>query len=297
MTSEPNKSNATVELFDLLSVLWRHKILISLATFLLTAIVAAISLVLPPVYRAETEVRVVVPDEELSKGLLGGFQDVLSNGILGRTGTEQENRFRHFLESRDLGLRFIKAQNLLPVLFASKWDEQSKDWSTDEPPTLLDGFHEFRTDIIEVGVERRTGYITLGMRSRSPEKARQLVVDYLVMANRLLREEALRHAERKISHLQEQLAKSDDAELREAVVLLIQQAMRDRMFATVNSEFAFETLDPPITPEKRAWPKRVRMTLIALIASAALISFAVLIYEFEIRPRRGGAGNQSGLKT
>jgi hypothetical protein len=65
-----------------------------------------------------------------------GRQDTVTQGIV-------------TLESQRFTMDFIRDNDLLPVLFPGKWDEEAKDWAvsdSEEIPTLADGGFRFDTN-------------------------------------------------------------------------------------------------------------------------------------------------------
>ena len=68
----------------------------------------------------------------------GGVADILSFG----GSSNQKAEAIAILQSRVLTETYIREQNLLPILFASKWDATKGEWKARDPakwPTLWDG--------------------------------------------------------------------------------------------------------------------------------------------------------------
>jgi capsule polysaccharide export protein KpsE/RkpR len=77
----------------------------------------------------------------------------------------------------------------------------------------------------------------------------------------------------------------------EVKALLVQQYEQARM-AEVRDTPAISILDPPRVPERRSFPKRVRMTLIAFVVSLTVGVLCALLAEFWNREKQNAAGWQ-----
>ena len=253
----------TIDLVAVIANLWARKWLIvaSTAVFALAGIVYA--LVTTPVYRAE--VVLASSQDERGSGIntsLGGLAS-LAGINLGNQGDSKHAlatlRSRAFVES------FILDNNLLPVLFASRWDEEKSAWIGDDPlehPDIRDAVRFFTTSVRTVNVNPETGLITLAIHWIDAELAAKWVEQLVARINDQLRNRDLDDAKRQLDYLQGQLQNASLVELRQAISRLIEGQMQTIMLAQAKSEYAFTVIDPPRVPDRPARPRKVLIVAI-----------------------------------
>ena len=133
-----------VDLRPIVEYLWSRRWFIAVVTFAFVAAAVAAALLLTPRYRA-TAVLVSASHEATGGGLLGalgqlgGLASAAGIGLAG--GDEETQEAMAVLQSRQFTEQFLADRNLLPVLFARKWDAAAKTWRGDKHswPTLADG--------------------------------------------------------------------------------------------------------------------------------------------------------------
>ena len=138
--------------------------------FIITSLVAIFSIVyslsLENIYRAESTIIAVEKQNSGSSGLLSSMTGSLGalNALTGFGLTSSNNSKTHIsmLESRKLTKKFIKENNLLPILFYQDWDENKKEWKVKEPPDLMDGYSEF-DELRSVSFDRMTSLVTFSV--------------------------------------------------------------------------------------------------------------------------------------
>lgn len=233
---------------------WRLLIVVSLF-FALLGLSAA--LFLPKWYRAEA-VLIPVPDSTKSGvaalSQVSGLAD-LAGASLGTSTNVAEAKVT--LTSHALVMRYIEQKNLLPILFADKWDNDKSTWKSTDPnriPTLWRGWRYFTNKIYKVNEDRKNGTITVSVDWKSPELAAQWVNDLVFRANAQIRERAIKSSERNIQYLDEQVRNTSSVEVQQAIYRLMENELKQMMIARGTDEYALRVLDAAIPPEKPVWP-------------------------------------------
>jgi capsular exopolysaccharide synthesis family protein len=170
-------------------VLVRRRALILRLVVVVTVMTACLTLLLPNVYQSTATLmplgtsRSGLPTAML--GELGGFVPTGSGGGVGSLlGKESPtDRLVAILRSRTLAMEVIQALDLLPILFAKKWDTEKLQWRTNKPPTLQDAVREL--DKLVSITANRQNVITIAMSHPDPVWA-------ATIANRYI--DALQHA-------------------------------------------------------------------------------------------------------
>jgi uncharacterized protein involved in exopolysaccharide biosynthesis len=275
---------------ELLELTWRRRLLVIVSVLVFAAIAAAASYVMTPRWRAQVVIVPVKGDDmrgalSSALGQLGGLASLAGLGASG-VGNKEENL--QFLSSRGFLRSFIEEENLLPVLFAKKWDATHGRWSVDDPadvPTIADGVRYMDTKIRSVQEERRTGIVTLSIVWKDPVVAARWANLMVERANRDLRARAIRDAEASKAYLNAELGKTDVVELRQSVYRLLENQIKTIMLASVRPDYAFRIIDPAVAPDpdEKIRPKRLVMTVLGAMAGGV---FALLVIGWQWRRER-----------
>jgi capsular polysaccharide biosynthesis protein len=270
---------------ELIAVLWSGRRLI--ASLTLACIVAAglAAWLLPKTYEAS----ITVAPVSASGGLLGGGNGLGSIGselgglaaIAGLSVGGDSRKFESLsvLESAALTEEYIRKNNLLPVLFYSKWDAGHQRWKDSAPrsvPTLWKANQLFKKQVRSVSTDPKTGIITVTISWRDPVLAANWANGIVNLTNDYLRNNAIAEDERNIAYLQMRAEKSNVVELKQAIDAVMVQEIKREMFAQGTREFAFKVLDPAEVPEKAASPKKVLWLLGGAFGGLLLSGLIVL---------------------
>lgn len=275
---DSNQPRTHVDLVALMRVLRRHWWLLMLLPGLGLAAAMLVNKNSARIYDASVTLRATENSTggQLSLpslgGQLGGLAGLSGFGLGGAS--DQKEKSLAVLRSRSLGLKLIDEGNLLPVIFADKWDEQSRSWQVtgSDIPSRLDGWREFDENIRSIEEERRSGNIYLTIRWTDPEVAASWANQLVELVNRRLQEIAIGNAQRSMVFLEEELQKTNNANIESSLYSLIEQNVATITMANVNKDFAFEIIDSAMAPdaEDYSWPN-------LLILAAGGIVFGLII--------------------
>jgi uncharacterized protein involved in exopolysaccharide biosynthesis len=284
----PDRSQAIDNEFilrELLLDLWRSRwaVVAICALFVISAIVA--SRLLPKKYEAVLLLSPAVGQSSagglgaLSSAVsqLGGIASLAGLSVGANSGVKAESLAT--LESETLTERYIQNNNLLPILYYSKWDAQRRQWKSTEPgsiPTLWKGNRYFKGSVRTVVENPRTGLVTLTITWTDAKLAADWANGLVKMTNDYLREKAINESQRNIDYLSEQLAKTSVVEVRNSIYLLMESEIKKQMLARGNQEYALKVIDPAVPPEKAVSPRPILWPLAAFCVGMLLS----LIYVF-----------------
>ena len=264
----------------------------------LTAIVcgvvtAGLSLLMRDYYRAEVMVAPVVPDSlEQHGGLeneLGGIASIVGVELPGEGGKKAQAYAT--LTSRGFAAEFITSQNLMPILFAGKWDANTHNWRKGvKPPTLEGGVKMFTSTVRRVAQDKKTSMVIITVDWYSPELAAAWANGLVEMANDRLRTLAINDANRSIDYLNKELAKTNVVEVQHAIYRVIEDQVNKAMLANVQHEYAFKVIDPAVVPILKAGPHRSILT----VAGAAVGFFVALLVLYVRRAMRSHKADLQG---
>lgn len=260
-----------ISLKDIADTLLARRWLIVLMTIGFAIGGAAVAFLLPEKYEASI---VLSPVDDSAGGKLGGAGALLSQfgglaalGGINVGGSGKKAEAIATLQSHGLTENFIRDNNLLPILYADKWDAERKAWKTQDPdkvPTVWKAEKKFAKKIRSIGEDKKTGLVTLTIEWTDAELAAQWAKDLVERANRDLRAREIKQSQTNLAYLNDQLTKTSVVELQKAIYSLIEAEIKKVMIANGSDEFAFRVVDPPRIAEERSSPKRGLIVAVAL---------------------------------
>jgi len=273
---------------DLLSDAWRAKWVVIGITALCAILGGASGFFLTKQYRAEVLISAVT-DSPTGAGVgalvsqYGELASLAGVSLSGHGGNNKDESIA-VLQSELITEAYIRANNLLPVLFAASWNADSKTWKSNDPkkiPTLWMGNQAFKK-IREVKQDRQSGLVTLRITWRDPVTAAKWANDLVRETNQFLRDKAIRESERNIAYLNEEAAKTTVVEARQAMYSILKEEVNKEMIAKGRDEYALKVLDPARIPERSSTPSTLFLTALGFAAGLVLSA----LYVFSTRPAR-----------
>lgn len=270
----PYYAEDEIRLADVLRAMNAHRRLIIAITVACTVLATVLALVMTPVYRSKV-LLVPVSQEQENRGLsaiagqFGGLAQ-LAGLNFGSGGSSSKDEAIALLKSRGFTEQFVQSENLLPILFDGAWDAEQERWKSDDPdeiPTLNDGYRLFDSKIRQVTEDRKTSLVTLAIDWKDRELAARWAQLLVERVNQSMRERAIEESQRSLNYLNQELLKTEAAEVRQAIYRLIENQIKTIMWANVRDQFSFRVLDPPAVADKDdpVRPKRALMIVIGFV--------------------------------
>jgi uncharacterized protein involved in exopolysaccharide biosynthesis len=272
-----------LSLEELLGVLRRGKWLILWMTVACTVAAGVAARLLPKQYDAITLLAPVSSSPGSSGGLSGlasQFGSLASLAGLSGSGDSKKSESLAVLQSEALTERYIQANNLLPVLYPNKWDPQNMRWKDIRPegvPTPWKANQYFKKNVRVVSIDAKTGLVTLTITWNNPVIAAKWANDLVKMANDYLRNNAIAESERNIAYLNDEAAKTNVVEVRQAIYAILRDEINKAMLARGSEQYAFRILDPAVAPERPSSPLLLNWLLLGMFGGLLLAVSAVLV--------------------
>jgi uncharacterized protein involved in exopolysaccharide biosynthesis len=282
-TMEPTENTPLarneLSLRDLVLLLWdgRWIIIVTTAVCTLASVGAAFAF-----KRQFTATVVLSPATNSSASALGGIGSQLgglaSLAGLSLSGDQKKSESVAVLQSDALTEQYIVAQNLLPILYADKWDAQSATWKVTDKrkvPTVWKANEYFKKGIRNVATDLKTGIVTMTITWKDPKLAAQWANDLVKLTNEFLRDQAISETERNIAYLNDEASKTDVMGAKQAIYTLLQSEINRQMVARGNEAYALKVIDPAQPPEYASFPRRV-IWLIGGFIGGILLSLIIV---------------------
>lgn len=249
-----------VNLKQQFALLWRDRTLIAAVTLTSTLLTTGIAFLLPTEYQATILLQPVLrrSDESGSFGSLGSEMGGLAQlAGLGSSGEAAKYEALAVLQSAVLTEKYIAQNNLLSILYPTKWNRRRQAWKTNDPrgvPTLWKANRYFNKAIRKVTTSATTGLVSMTITWTDPVLAAQWANGLVRMTNDYMRSEAIAEAQRNIAYLNSEIARTSLVEARQAIVSVLRDEITQEMLARGNEEYAFKVLDPAQAPEQASSP-------------------------------------------
>jgi uncharacterized protein involved in exopolysaccharide biosynthesis len=195
-------------------------------------------------------------------GQLGGFAS-LAGVSLGSADAATEEALA-VLQSRQFTEQFISDRNLMPVLFADKWDAARGAWKTggwrnSSPPTPAKAVKYFAKKVRTVIRDKKSNLITLQIDWRDRDQAAAWANELAQRLNAEMRGRAIDQAGASINFLEKELATTTVVETRDSISRLMETQIKQRMLANVTQQYAFRIVDRAMAPDSDdpVWPRKV----------------------------------------
>ncbi len=289
-----------IDLGELFKVIWagKFKIIAITAVFAIASVFYALSL--PNTYKSEA---LLAPATEESGGMGGlaakfGGLASLAGVNLGSGGTDKTGLAIEIMKSRQFITKFINDNELLvPLMAAENWDQssnqlildpelydtQSKKWIREAKapfkptPSNQEAYKAFKK-IVSISQDKETSMVTVSIEHYSPEIAKQWVDKLILAINAEMKIRDLTEAQKSIDYIEQQLPKTKLADLQTVLYQIMEEQTKTIMFAQVRDEYAFNTIDPALIPERKSGPKRILICVLALLLGGILSIALVLVH-------------------
>lgn len=236
---------------DLLALLWRQRTLLLITTLAVTALAVVAAVVMSPVYRAQITLLPVENDgrQGALSGLTGQIGGLAALAGISMGGTRRAEAVA-LLNSQAVIERFIEENNLLPVLFANRWDAAKNTWAVppEEVPTIQDGYRVFDRSVRRVVEDSVAGTVTLEISWGDREMAAAWANEIVKRVNETMRARTIEEAQRSVKYLEGQLKQTDVVELRAVLFNVMQDQITSMTLARSREEFGLRVIDPAIPP-------------------------------------------------
>ncbi len=279
------------DLLQLWDTLWAGRRLILVIVACFAALSVGYALLAPEWYRAE--VRLIPSESGPQPGLSGmlGAAGGLASLVGVNVGPANTAEPLAVLASRAFAREFIEDLDLLPVLYADKWDLGAKRWKEDlfgSPPDIHDAVRYFEENIRHLAEDKRTGLVTLAIEWHDGNLAAvwaNLLVERL---NARMQQRALQEADARVAYLRKELTGTELLTVQQSIGRLLEAELQKAMVARVNRDAAFRVVDPAAAPKWRSRPKRTQIVALAIAAGALLGCLVVLVRRACTERRRAG---------
>jgi len=307
--SDNNKDQLTdsgqepqIDIEEFLGVLWSGKKLIIMTTLLFAIASVIYALSLQNIYKSEA-ILSLAEGQASQNSSLSKYSGLASMaGIdLPSAGQNKGALVIETVRSRDFLKHLLTFNQVLPSLMAPKdfdvkssvlfFDEEvysfeSKKWNRKvkapfkPKPSPLESHEEYIKNVLEIGQNKKTQFITIAIKHISPVFAKEFLDLIIVELNTTLRQKDLVESSQALNYLQEQSVKTTNLGVKNSINSLIKRQLEIKMMANIREDYVVELIETPFQPEKKFEPKRAIICIMITSLGGLLSIIWVLISNY-----------------
>lgn len=206
------------------------------------------------------------------------------------------------IEGREFLYRFIRDNNMLPVLFEQDWDKEKKQWDVKlvhrwiygDTISVWDGYGKL-SNILDVSSDDETGLTTVSIKWTDPKLAAEWANKIVDTANAQLRDHAINESNAILAQLEMELRRTSVTELQQALYGLMQAQLAQIISARVHPEFVLKVLDRAVVPEDQAIPylQLILVVVGMFLGMIIALSLVLLLQAIEKHKAQRGSGGEA----
>jgi len=295
-----NNDSYEINISTLISIFWRNKLLIGIASMLLAILAVAGSFLMPVMYKSEVLVQSVTDDGSMGLGqnLASQFGGIASlAGINLGAETSDEKVVLEVLESRQFILSFVEKHKMMPLLLAVKsWNKDKNEvvfdseiylaekgqWLIEDDkgnyraPSNQEVYDEFRSRL-SVTTDSDSGLHSIYYSHQSPYIAQDVLTKLVVFVNETMSQSDSKEAEARISYLSEKLVDTRVESIRNIFYQLIENELQKKMLIDTRKEYSYKIIDPAYLAEDKSSPKRAYFLIAGFLLGTILALFYLAV--------------------
>jgi uncharacterized protein involved in exopolysaccharide biosynthesis len=306
---EQTTQQQTIPPMDIWRVIGKRKKLIFWLIIVTALTTAVCSLFMQNIYEAKAVITTVserdasssAAMEMLGASGLGSMADIAGVAL---PGGQKLILLESYLKSNIVREKVIEKNDLLPVLFAKRWDAEKKAWKPagfltrarravsrtigpddktkgkpggDDSPTVSDALR-LLDKMVTVKSNAKANTLTVIVDYRDPVIAADLVTYILNELQDHVSEEKKRSANENRDFLKGQLVKAVEPITRQKIYSLLSKQIEIALMAEVKGNI-FNVIDPPRVPDRKVGPQRAQLVILSAVISLFIGMYLALFLE------------------
>lgn len=292
-----NTRNEDAALIEIFREVYKGKLFVFVVVVLFSILSVAYSLSLTDKYKSDI---LLTPSNQansskLSSSQLGGLA-AMAGFQLGGSEVNKSQLALEILKSRAFITQFIYRHQLkVPLMAVDGWDMmtgklsydpdlydyQSGEWVREVKPPLSsepssqEAYEAFK-EILTIEEQRDTGFVKVSLVHPSPVISSTWLSMLIQDLNKYMKELDKEEAEKSLAFLEHYLENTLVEAVRLAVYQLIEEQTKTLMLSSIQDEYSFKVIDPPVVSEKKDSPKRALICITGFLLGCILSIFLIV---------------------
>ncbi|NPA45286.1 MAG: hypothetical protein GXO49_07120 [Chlorobi bacterium] len=284
-----------IDLKELFSVIWKHKIFVAVFVFFVTVLSVVYVLSQPNQYKVYT---VLAPQEQqkgLNLGGLGALASMAGVNIGGGSGVTPDVAFQNLLNDYPFMKNFIQRNGYDELLlsgnlekdyiFALNYDGIYKYFHENKDKKEINFFNDIYKPFVKsfnITTDKNTGLITVSYIHANRKFAYDVLNKFLEDATKYLVNKNLQDINSQIEKYQKELQTTNNIELKSELAKLISSLIKQKVYINTSKYYKVKVITDPYIPDPKdkVKPKRALIVIVAFITSFILAIFLVFFIDF-----------------
>ena len=297
-----------IDIRDLLTFLWKRKVLICALTALMGAASVVYSFTLINEYTVVLNLSEVKQDEEtsLTNASLDRSLGFSLPGLGSGNGLSNDmNQVITLMKSWSFVDEFIRKNNLeVPILAGMYWDnktrkmvldqtiydEKNNKWVNDnfdiEDPAVRWGLYKDFLDEMRIMGDDDTGIHKLSVTSYSPDLALDWATKFYQLVNSTMREEKLFLINKNIKNLQTQIQLNSNTSLRDRLYDIQSEQIKLKIVIEASPDYILKPIGKALPPYERSFPRKKIIVLGTTFTSFIVLILFFIVYRSYFQQRK-----------
>ena len=293
------ENNYEIDLKIIFQLLLSNFKFIFVFTFLITALAAGASLLIPNIYTSSATLSMNDGEDSGLSSMIGSNSNLLgslSGGLIPSIGGDNQNALS-ILSSRDFFRILYDSDEFLMYLMATKsydslsrktfvdpkkYDLKNKKWIREvshpfkKKPSLQEA-HKIFLDNFSITEDDDKGVIILSFKHKSALFSNDVLKKIIVEINEYIRNKKINEAKKGIKYIEKKMSTENISEIRAVLASVMEADIQTLSLAEKTEEFIFKVIDSPFIPERKTSPKRTLICLSVAFSTFILSIFLVLL--------------------
>ena len=285
-----------IDLRELFATIWKHKIFITVFTFVVTIFAIIYVMAKPNEYKIFTKLSPVEQSKGVNLGGLGALASMAGVNIGGSSGITPDVAFqsliddyefmKHFIIKNHIDKIFLSGKLQKDYVFAMNNDSFYKFFHSEKSNEKkeVDIFNVVKNvkGSFSINVDKKTGIITISYIHPSRKFAYFVLTEFLKEATDYLVTKNLADINSQIAKYKKELAKTNNLELKSELAKLISNLIKQKVYINSTKYYKVKVITDPYIPDvkDKAKPKRGLIVIVAFITSFILGIFLIFFIEF-----------------
>jgi len=295
-TISPNmEKNNELNIIELWEILVRYKLLIVIVTVITTLGSIYYLSNISTTYKAE--VLLFSDSGERSGGggikISGVVSNIAGINIGGNKLGSSQSKAIALLKTRSFLSKYIKDENIKPILFADNWNKKGKFWINKEEPSDRDA-SELLMSMIKVSYDTKydAGIVKVILEWENPyypDKIAKIANSLIASINNYTRIKEIKKAKNKISFLKKELEVTSVVKLQQTLYNLIELEISNIALINASDEYIFSIIDPAVNPKHPEY-KPIFMIIFIGFILGLFLGFLLSIFIDNVKKQKAMKG-------
>ena len=282
-----------VDLIEIFKLLWSKKYFITIivAVSAFFSYFYAVSLV--NYFQSDALLEVVDSSNETNTSRLSGYASMIGMDI-GDKESNKSDLVLATIKSKDF-FKLISQDDLMyakivatkdfdmdssKIIFnKSIYNSSNNQWVENKKPSFLTAFKKYK-NIINIGISKDTGFITITAEHISPVFAKELIDVIIREINIVFRKKDLDESTRALGYLEEKIQNTNILEIKNLMNNLVSITLEKQMMSDINKDYILSYIENAYIPENKSRPSKPLICILGTLAGFILSILIVIIRHY-----------------